>query len=172
MRNNLYMALSRPEAIARVGMYVDATSYPELSTTDIGTIVDSFRRFTTWTASTVYAVGDRVVPTTPNGRVYECHTAGTSDTTEPDWPVNPRGQYSGWYTTDGTSNPALIWVDMGPANVEQYDIRSATRQGWLIKASRVVSEIDAKEGASDVKLSQLLAHCVSMAGKYRPLVMH
>jgi hypothetical protein len=41
---------------------------------------------------------------------------------------------------------------------------------WMVKASRVVAEIDAKEGTSDVKLSQLKAHCLSMAERYRPLV--
>jgi hypothetical protein len=30
-----------------------------------------------WTASTSYAVGDRVRPTTRNGRVYHCTGVGT-----------------------------------------------------------------------------------------------
>lgn len=39
-----------------------------------------------WVASTAYALGDVVIPTTPDGYRYECTTAGTSDSTEPSWP--------------------------------------------------------------------------------------
>lgn len=165
------MALSRADAIARVSLWCDATSYPEVSTTDIGTVVDQFDRFATWAASTAYAVGDRIIPTTPNGRVYEARRAGTSDSTEPDWPTWPGSQYQGWATSDGPSDPQLLWVDAGPANVERYDVRSAARQVWLIKASRVVGEIDSKDGAADLKLSQLRTHCLEQAEKFRPLVI-
>mgnify|MGYP002142882647 FL=1 len=165
------MGLTRAEAIARVSLWCDATAYPEVSTTDIGTVVDQFSRFSSWTASTAYAVGDRIVPTTPNGRVYEARRAGTSDTTEPGWPTAPWSQYQGWVYSEGTSDPELMWVDAGPANVERYDVRSAARQVWLIKASRVVGEIDAKDGSADVKLSQLRTHCLEQAEKFRPMVI-
>lgn len=39
----------------------------------------------TWLADHDYVVGDTVVPTHPNGHVYQCTTAGTSYTTEPTW---------------------------------------------------------------------------------------
>lgn len=165
------MALSRADAIARVSLWCDATSYPEVSTTDIGTVVDQFDRFATWTASTAYAVGDRIIPTTANGRVYEARRAGTSDSTEPEWPTWPGSQYQGWCVSDGPSDPQLLWVDAGPANVERYDVRSAARQVWLIKASRVAGEIDSKDGSADVKLSQLRTHCLEQAEKFRPLVI-
>jgi hypothetical protein len=54
---------------------------------------------TAWTASTAYAVGDVVVPTTgkENGWRYECTTAGTSGSSEPTWPTQ-----EGATKTDGT----------------------------------------------------------------------
>jgi hypothetical protein len=162
--------MTRAEAIAQVSLFVDAQSYPQMSTTDIGSILDSFSRFTTWTASTTYAVGDRVVPTTPNGRVYEARVAGTSGATQPEFPAYPPYQFKGWEVDEGTSDPNLTWVDAGPINVERYDVRTATRQAWLIKASRVAADIDAKEGTSDVKLFQLMQNCLTMADKYRPVV--
>lgn len=165
------MALTREEAIATVSLWVDSGAYPEITTDELGDLVDRFVRFSSWTASTAYSVGDRVVPTTPNGRVYEARRAGTTASTEPDWPDWPGNQYQGWATSEGPSVPQLLWVDAGPANVEQYDIRSATRQGWLLKASRVTSEIDSKDGAAEVKLSQLRTSCLSMAEKFRPLVI-
>jgi len=51
----------------------------------------------TWAASTSYALGDKVKPTTPNDNVYECTVAGTSGTTEPVWPTT-----EGATVTDGT----------------------------------------------------------------------
>jgi len=55
----------------------------------------------TWAASTAYAVGDKVVPTTKNGNIYECTTAGTSGTTEPTWPTT-----EGATVTDGS----VVWT--------------------------------------------------------------
>jgi hypothetical protein len=163
------MSLSRADAIGRVALYSQAAQYPAVSTTDIGIILDEHERFETWTASTVYAIGDRVVPSIPNGRVYECRQAGTSGTTEPEWPSTWGWTWEGFLLTEGTSNPQLAWVDMGPANVERYDVRTATRAVWLLKAGLVATEIDAKEGPSDVKLSQLQAQFLTMAERFRPV---
>ena len=50
-----------------------------------------------WTASTAYAVGDRVEPSVANGLIYECTVAGTSGTAEPTWPTT-----EGATVVDGT----------------------------------------------------------------------
>lgn len=43
---------------------------------------------TTWATARVYALKALVVPTVPNGLVYQCTTAGTSSaTTQPTWPL-------------------------------------------------------------------------------------
>jgi len=54
-----------------------------------------------WQASTAYSLGDVVRPTTRNGYVYECTTAGTSDAAEPTWPTTV-----GNTVTDGT----VVWT--------------------------------------------------------------
>ena len=41
-----------------------------------------------WEATTAYGLGQYVVPTELNGFVYECTTAGTSDSGEPTWPTS------------------------------------------------------------------------------------
>ena len=41
-----------------------------------------------WVANTVYAPGSVVCPTTNNGRAYQTVAGGTSDATEPVWPIN------------------------------------------------------------------------------------
>ena len=58
----------------------------------------------TWASTTVYALGDAVVPTTPNGLWYECTAAGTSDGTEPTW-----GTTAGGTTTDD----GVTWICRG-----------------------------------------------------------
>ena len=42
---------------------------------------------TAWAAGTAYSVGDTVKPTTENGYIYRCTSAGTSDSAEPSWPT-------------------------------------------------------------------------------------
>jgi len=67
---------------------------------------------TAWAASTAYSAGDVVHPTTLNGYVYECTTAGTSGTTEPTWPTTP-----GDTVTDG----GVTWTCRAVvANIEDY----------------------------------------------------
>lgn len=41
-----------------------------------------------WVLSTAYVLNQRAQPTTPNGYVYSCTTAGTSSATEPTWPTS------------------------------------------------------------------------------------
>jgi len=38
-----------------------------------------------WALETVYVIGDLVHPPTPNGKIYECTTGGTSGVGEPGW---------------------------------------------------------------------------------------
>ena len=57
---------------------------------------------TTWAVATAYALGDKVIPTTPNTYWYECTTAGTSHAaTEPTWKTT-----EGETNTDGTA----VWT--------------------------------------------------------------
>jgi hypothetical protein len=59
-----------------------------------------------WNASTVYSVGDTIVPTTFAGRMYRCTTAGTSGSSQPTWTTTDGGT-----NTDGTA----IWTEHTPS---------------------------------------------------------
>jgi len=59
----------------------------------------------TWAASKAYSLGDFVVPSTVNGYIYECTTAGTSGTAEPTWPTTV-----GTTVTDNTA----VWTCRSP----------------------------------------------------------
>lgn len=64
-----------------------------------GTVTDN--NSPAWAASTAYAVGDMIVPTTANGYNYECTTAGTSGTAEPTWSTT---------VGDTTSDGSAVWT--------------------------------------------------------------
>jgi hypothetical protein len=54
-----------------------------------------------WAASTAYALGDIVIPTSPGNYEYVCSTAGTTGGTEPTWDTTEGGT-----TSDGTA----VWT--------------------------------------------------------------
>jgi len=59
---------------------------------------------TAWVASTAYQLGDIVRPTTSNGRIYLCVTAGTSGGVEPTWTTG-RG--------DRITDNTVVWQEVG-----------------------------------------------------------
>ena len=84
---------------------------------------------TAWVASTAYALGDIVVPTTSNGFWYECTTAGTSAAGEPTWP-----------TTEGdtVADNTATWtcrISALPQQHEELIVLGAT--GYLATSSSV-----------------------------------
>lgn len=80
-----------------------------------------------WTANTVYIVGDKIEPITPNGYVYRCTTAGTSHaTTEPTFPTVTIGTT----VTDGTA----VW-ELYAARHPITEIKLALTSGGLSSAT-------------------------------------
>lgn len=66
-----------------------------------------------WTSGTSYEVGDLVKPTTPNGHIYECISAGTSDSSEPTWP-----------TTDGNTvtDNTVTWECIEDGDINYHEV--------------------------------------------------
>lgn len=162
--------LTREETIEQVSLQADTLTYPALTSSEVGAIVDRTRRFVIWTASTAYVIGDRVVPVSSNGRVYECVCNGTSAATEPDFPNC--GGYSGQVFDDDSSGVIgdgndLLWADVGTQPSEQYDHRMATRSCWLLKAARCAAEVD----SNGVSLNQLVMNFIRMANLYKAVVV-
>lgn len=81
--------------LAKYWYQADATAAAKPATVYVGLFVAN-KGF--WSASTAYALNDYVVPTTGNGRLYKCTTAGTSGASEPTW-----GTTKGGTTTSGTA---------------------------------------------------------------------
>lgn len=80
-----------------------------------------------WAGTTAYSLNDRVEPTTPNGYVYECTTAGTSGSGEPTWPTTGIGSST---VSDGT----VVWTLLS-ARHEITEVKLATTSGGLAGAT-------------------------------------
>jgi hypothetical protein len=160
------MPLSRLDAIKQVSFMCQAGEYPELTVDELGQVVDDNKRFDDWSASTSYVYGDIVAPIVKNGRTYKCIEAGTSGT------VNPFPEYYSENSTGiGYDDNTVKWIDLGPAHVETFDIRSAARAAWILKAAKVSNLINSKDGSQDLQLESLQKQFLSMAERYRPVVI-
>ena len=94
-----FVPITAPEATALTAKY-NLFALPNLPAATGPGIVP----YATWAASTGYAVGNVVIPTTPNTRRYRCTTAGTSGATQPIWLTG-----LGKTVVDGT----VIWTNVG-----------------------------------------------------------
>lgn len=74
-----------------------------------------------WKASTAYAVGDVVRPTTNNGYYYKCSTAGTSHTAEPTWGTTVAGT-----TSEGGGTAVWTCYLQGDLPVERTKVQGVT----------------------------------------------
>lgn len=156
-------ALTRLESIQKLSWMVSSDTYPELNNDELCELIDEHKRSNVWTASTPYIVGDIVHPPVKNGRIYTCVIAGTSSTNSS---IFPEIGYTNQSISDGSD---LVWRDDGAAYYEDYDVRAAARQGWMMKASKIAHLINVDDGQQKLNLSSLLDHCYRMADKYRSI---
>ena len=86
-----------------------------------------------WVASTAYRLGDIARPTSANGHLYQCTTAGTSGSTQPTWPT------SGGTVTDGTA----VWTDLGTSATAALmsSPATATNTGLTISFGRLQASV-------------------------------
>jgi len=141
---------------------------PTLTSDEVYEVVDRCQRATYWEAATLYYAGTVLMPTIPNGHRYLALETGTSDATEPTWPLAD-------YTSvrDGDSDTGLLWVEAGSDFRNVFDVRQAVYEAWMVKAAKASREIDvtlaggANAGTFAAKCAQLYSHCVDMA--YRSL---
>ena len=80
---------------------------------------------TAWAASTSYAVGDLVEPTTANGYFYKCTTAGTSGSSEPTWSTT-----IGATVTDNTAVWTCYKLLPSPVSGDRYWIGGTGEGAW------------------------------------------
>jgi len=99
----------------------------------------------TWAATTAYAVGQVIRPTTGNGHLYKCITAGTTGSSEPTWPTTALGTVD-----DGTAT----WIEIGVAAI----IWNSSNPSWAsstITSRYAVFFVDGAAGSSDYLISYI-----------------
>lgn len=134
---------------------------PVLDSATVGKILDKHQTAVLWAPATVYKFGHVVVPTEThmNGRKYRCVKAGTSASTEPEWP-----DANGWRVTDGGT---LRWEEYGPAGNNLWNIDAAASECWQQKIALVTQDFDFSSGTNaSYKRSQVYEHCVDMANRF------
>ena len=96
-----------------------------------------------WQASTAYAVGQIISPSSSNGHFYQCTVAGTSGGTPPNWPTD------GSTFTDGTAT----WKDMGTQTTIASEALTFDSSGKLAAPAGNISGITASglaDGAANL----------------------
>lgn len=168
--------MTEAEALTELEELVAADKYPCLSAPALQRLLDAARRYTVWEASTEVEVGDTIVPTVWNGRMYRCIRPGTTGATEPQWPSAARAAalrpgLLGTLESDDigiasdTAEP-VIWEDVGPAPRDSWDLADAANKGWLKKAAAVAGDFDFKDAGQSLTRSQVHEHCLKMASSF------
>lgn len=161
------MARTEEQALEKLAEMLASTQEPVLSYDDLSSLLANHARATVWAPGTTYAVGQKIVTTERNGRLYVCREPGPSGVTEPDW-GDAGDHYPGREVDDGAD---LVWEDAGPAFEELWDLRAAAQEGWLLKAARAAHEFDFSSEQQKFVLSQRHQHCLAMAARYEPLAV-
>lgn len=85
---------------------------------------------TRWQAGKAYALGARVIPTTPNGHYYQCSGAGASGAGEPAWPASGTVNDGGAVWTRQGAGFKNLALTVTPPNAayDRFDVDSAVLQ--------------------------------------------
>lgn len=177
--------LSITDALVKVYRNVAPDVDPILTNDDLLEILADHASVATWKPSTAYSYGQIVIPTIPMGRTYRVTLAGTSDTTEPSWLLAPQWTpppsfFAGWAWQTAfspyLSSPWLYGLKDGTAafcdwqqfSGEIYDVRRATYEAWLLKASRATGKVVSKRVGPLAITYATTEHCLQQARRYAP----
>lgn len=150
------MGLTDPAvALDRLRRVCDSAQSPAVPDEELEDILSDCRVATMRANSQSYGVGDRMVLSPSNGRMYKALEAGSSASSAPSFAGRTQIQ-------DGT----VLWEDDGPAHSDLWDMGTAKRMALLAKAQKCAKKFDAKEMGVDHKLSQLAAHYERLAANY------
>lgn len=150
--------------------------FPELSTEEVGSILDDFESITIWAKETSYVLGNVVIPTEGNrvGRVFKCVSGGTSGVTEPNWAamVLPSVGISGSVIIGNAgsgrfANPdgSAAWTDAG-TEVDLWDLDDAAAAAWEAKAAKAAHLHRTNRGGNDYDFEGIYRHCLDMANRF------
>jgi hypothetical protein len=120
---------------------------------------------TVWDDATAYVYGQYVVPVA-GAPAYLYRVARNTDET---WGGTSGATAPTWDTSTWLADGTLHWEYVGPAPACIWDIRSAAREGWLMKAASVAGCVDITDGALRAANSQQHAMCIQQADRYKAI---
>jgi hypothetical protein len=153
--------MTQAQAITRLKLRGVLDAYPAIAPDTAADILEATVRAAVHAVSTAYDFGDKVIPATANGRVYQCIEGGTTGATAPTWPKNSAARI-GQAFDDGTAT----WKDIGPAHAERYDLNAASRECWLKRAQELAIKTDVSTDGTSIKRSQLYEQAIAQAKRY------
>lgn len=155
--------MTEAEALTIVCSRADVDSDPQATTDEVRAVLARHLRYTTRANSTAYTVGQIVCLSASNGRMYLCVESGTTTTAETKvaWPTYSAAA-KGQVFIDGT----VLWRDNGPLAASNYDINGATKEVWLLKASKAATYFNASTPGTNLQEQQIYEHCLKQASRY------
>lgn len=148
---------ARAEVIRRAQTAVDPVLTSSGGGNEVDAILASHKVASTWAASTAYKVGDVVMPNPRDGHRYKCIQAGTSGASQPSFST---GDYA--RTTDN----AVVWEEAGEQFSSVYDVRSAIREAWELKAAKASDRTNFSADGASISAHQTPEFCLRMAQRY------
>jgi len=117
-----------------------------------------------WVVATVYALGDVVQSTTPDGIFYfECTTAGTSHaSTEPVWPTR-----DGDTIAEATGTVVWTAVDGSGSNIVEESLKAITAGAEYVHAHQFEQEDVVATTAAWQRYANILPILIQRTGTYR-----
>jgi hypothetical protein len=152
------------EALERLQSMTDSAVDPVLTSTELTRLLADFKVVSVWVAETEYEYGAVVVPTAAkrNGLIYRLVSFDgvgiESGTTEPTWGTSREAR-----VTDGN----LTWEEAGVMPSSLWNLNDAAEAGWILKAGKVVPDVDYGDANHKMSDSQMHKHCMEQARLYR-----
>lgn len=166
-------------AMIRLRLMCSPATNPVLNDAELATLLLDRQRVAVWTPNTRFVVGDRAVPSVPNGKAYRVAVnpyglwgpeagGGTSGSVEPAWQGAtdwPRLGLPG--IADG--DDGLFWAEDGPEPSCYWDLRGAAYDAWMLKCAKATPKFNTAADRATFYQSQVYLQCEKQAAKYKPL---
>lgn len=149
------------QVVAEITQNAQTDAFPSLTPEQVSALATKNMRAAIWTANHTYRIGEVVQPLMANGHFYKCIEFGTSSDIEPIWTRR--------YLDTVRDGATLVWEESNSdSDGNLYNIRNATHDAWLLKASMAANQFDASIDGQKWNRSQIYEHCLEMARAWSP----
>lgn len=162
------------EALAKLMDLCQYSSAPALTAAEVDDILDRHVLAVAVVASTVYDVGDCVVPATANGYWYRIEpfpdswTADGTGWSEPDDYPTMLHTYENGQVQGLAQAGALAIRCIGQEPEWLWDLESAAYEAWMAKVGKIAGTGSVKAGRLSIDNSGVREACLAQAARFAP----